>query len=182
MESATEQGLRTQQLVTLPDSLLRGFSLQNGELTHSKSFAPSADTRDFCRIRNIQSKLEEQASGHLIYDKITPAVQWDRSCWGSGLPQWCQRCGVDELCAECTGFKTVPRCAPFGGAGAPSVLAFWVIVGGMYVTRLGVVSGVATLHSSVRMPCGPDVVPVEDGAELCRQLTCSSLGLLEPAV
>ena len=34
--------------------------------------------RDFCCIRNIQSKLEEQASGHLIYDKITPAIQWDR--------------------------------------------------------------------------------------------------------
>ena len=47
MESATEQGLRTQQLVTLPDSLLRGFSLQNGELTHSKSFAPSADSKAF---------------------------------------------------------------------------------------------------------------------------------------
>lgn len=47
MESATEYGLRTQQLVTLPDSLLRGFSLQNGELTHSKSFAPSADSKAF---------------------------------------------------------------------------------------------------------------------------------------
>ena len=104
MESATEQGLRTQQLVTLPDSLLRGFSLQNGELTHSKSFAPSADSKAFvtdlllilCSLQ--RSSRPAPGTATRVLSACGPSLAL---CGHSG---WChprpQACLSSRLCAE----------------------------------------------------------------------------------